>query len=78
MAMNGTVLGTALRVAIDNAVAANPTANETQRAAIWNAIGDAIVTHVRLASVAVTVTSVSGVTTGPGVSGPGVGSGSII
>ena len=77
MAMNGTVLGTALRVAIDDAVRANRTANEAQRVAIWNAIGDAIVTHVRLATVSVTVTSVSGVTTGPGVSGPGAGSGSI-
>lgn len=77
MAMNGTILGDAMMAAVDGAVIAHPTANADQRKAIWRALGDAIVTHVQGATVTVTVTSVSGVTTGPGVSGPGTGSGSI-
>lgn len=40
--------------------------------AVWNAIGDAIITFIQ-ANATVTVTSVSGVTTGAGVSGPGTG-----
>jgi len=42
------------------------------------AISEAVVEHVRAsAEVTVTVTSVSGVTTGPGVSGPGTGTATI-
>jgi len=77
MPMNGTVLGDALISAIDTAVEVTPQAGPAQRQAIWRAIGAAIVTHVKGATVTVTVTSVSGVTVGPGVSGPGTGSGTI-
>lgn len=76
--MNGDVLGTALLTAIDMAVAAHPHAGPDQRAEIWKKIGNAIVDHIRLASVNVTVTSVGGVTVGAGVSGPGTGSGTIL
>lgn len=41
------------------------------------AIADAIDTFVKTGTVTVSVTSVSGVTTGPGVSGPGTGTGTI-
>lgn len=75
--MNGDVLGTALLTAIDLAVAEHPHAGPDQRAEIWKKIGNAIVDHVRLASVSVNIVSVSGVTPGAGVSGPGTGSGSI-
>lgn len=61
--------------AIDEAVTMHPHATTAQRAEIWKRIGNAIVTHIRLADVTVTVTSVSGVTVGAGVSGPGTGSG---
>lgn len=77
MVMDGDVLGAALLSAVDDAIALHPHAGTAQRAEIWRKIGNAIVTHVRLASVTVTVTSVSGVTPGVGVSGPGTGSGSI-
>lgn len=73
MAMNGDVLGLAIKAAVEAAAQANP----QDRDAIFKAMGNAIVNHVRLASVSVTVTSVSGVTTGGGVSGPGAGSGTI-
>lgn len=76
MAMNGTLLGNQIVAAIDAAVASNPTANAAQRNAIWQAIGTAIVAHITAnAVVNVTVASVSGVTPGVGVSGPGVGVG---
>jgi hypothetical protein len=77
MAMDGELLGAALMQAIDDAVAVHPTAGTAQRTEIWKKIGIAIVTHVRLATVTVTVASVSGVTPGGGVSGPGTGSGSV-
>ena len=78
MALNGVVLGDAIRAAVDVAVAANSTAGAAQRQAVFRAIGNAIVAHITTnATVAVTVTSVSGVTTGVGVSGPGLGTGSI-
>jgi len=77
MAINGTVLGDLIRSKVDIAVAAHQTADATQRAAIFRAIGDAIVEHFTTAAVVtVTVPSVSGVTTGAGISGPGVGVGS--
>ena len=78
MAMNGVVLGQQMLAAIDQAVAASPSASQAQRQAIWIAIGNAIVSHIQLnAQVAVAVTSVSGVTTGLAVSGPGTGTGTI-
>jgi len=77
MALNGDILGEQLFAAVQAAVAAHQTAGPEQTAAIWKAIGNAIVTHVRLAQVNVTVTSVSGVTVGAGISGPGAGTGTI-
>ena len=79
MALNGIVLGDAIKVALDAAAAGTPAASEAQRTAIWRAIGTAIVTHIQTqGTVVVAVASVSGVTTGPGVSGPGAGTGSIV
>ncbi len=75
--MNGDILGAALMSAVNDAIALHPQAGDAQRAEIWKKIGNAIVTHVRLASVTVTVASVSGVTPGVGISGPGTGSGAI-
>lgn len=76
--MNGTVLKTAMMVGMDAAIAANPEAGPAQRDAIFQAMCDAIVTHIQTtAVVTVAVASVSGVTVGPGVSGPGAGTGSI-
>lgn len=72
MALNGIVLGDAIKAAIDTAVASSREANEAQRTAVWRAIGNAIVAHIT-GSGTVVVTSVSGVTTGVGVSGPGTG-----
>lgn len=77
MALNGTVLGDMMMAAIDGVVAVTPQAGTAQRQAIFHALGDAIVTHIRTATVTVNVASVSGVTAGVGVSGPGVGTGTI-
>lgn len=71
MALNGNTLGDLIRTSVDAAIAATPSAGEAQRQAVFRAIGNAIVTHVLTAQVI--VTSVSGVTTGPGTSGPGTG-----
>lgn len=65
MAMNGSALGTQIATALG--VAADPVA-----VAAWQSIANAIVTHITTNAV-VTVASVSGVTPGPGVSGPGAG-----
>lgn len=64
--MNGDVLGAALKAAVD------AVADKTDRDALFKAMGDAIVLHIQT-NAAVTVTSVSGVTIGTGVSGPGAG-----
>ena len=72
MALNGVLLGDAIKTAVDAAVLANQTANEAQRTAIFRAIGNAIVAHIT-GNAVVVVTSVTGVTTGPGTSGPGAG-----
>ncbi len=78
MALSGTALGDAMKTAIDNAVAAHPSATEAQRTEIFRALGTAIVDYFKAnAVVAVTVPSVSAVTPGAGVSGPGVGTGSV-
>lgn len=78
MALSGTLLGDQIRAAIDAAMASHATADATQRQAIWRAIGTAIVAHITTnAVVSVNVASVSGVTVGVGVSGPGLGTGSI-
>ena len=78
MPMSSTVLGPALKAAVDGAVAANAEANEAQRNAIFQAMADAIISHIQtfgVVTTAVTVVSVSGVTVGAGVSGPGAGTG---
>lgn len=72
MAMNGNVLGDAIRAAID------AVGDKTDREAIFRAIGGAIVGHITAnAQVSVSVTSVSGVTVGVGTSGPGAGTGTV-
>lgn len=63
--------GPGLATAVKNAIAAIPQ-DERTHDAIWDAIGAAIVSFIQ-ANAVVTVASVSGVTTGPGVSGPGTG-----
>lgn len=78
MALNGALLGDQIRAAIDTAIEAHRTADATQRQAIWRAIGTAIVAHITTnAVVSVNVASVSGVTVGAGISGPGLGTGGI-
>ena len=72
MALNGNTLGDLIMTQVDLAVAATPQAGPAQRQAIFRAIGAAIVTHITTQGTVV-VTSVSGVTTGPGTSGPGTG-----
>lgn len=78
MALNGTVLGDAISVAIQGQ---NPEVDGTQLANLkkyWEPIATAIVNHIQSnALVNVTVASVSGVLTGGGVSGPGTGTGQI-
>lgn len=70
MAMVGNDMGDAIKAAIDGV------SDKTDRSALFRAIGTAIVTyiqgHAQVASTVV-VTNVSGVTTGPGTSGPGAG-----
>jgi len=79
MALNGDILGDAIRAAVETAVQNTREAGDAQRAAIWRAVGNAIVNHLTSSAVVtVTVPSVSGVTPGAGVSGPGVGTGSPI
>lgn len=64
MALNGTALG--------NAIAAQMGVTEPTAVASWQAFGVALVTYLTNNTV-VSVASVSGVTTGGGVSGPGAG-----
>lgn len=72
MALNGDLLGAAIKAGIDGV------GDKTDRDAVFKAMGDAIVAYiVANAVVIVTVASVSGVTTGGGVSGPGAGTGTI-
>jgi len=72
--MNGNTLGTAIAAAIAGL-------SDTQKentALVWQTIANQIVTHIQSnaqVSTNVAVASVSGVTTGPGVSGPGTGTG---
>lgn len=70
--LNGNILGDLIMAQVDLAVAATPQAGPAQRQAVFRAIGAAIVTHITTQGTVV-VTSVSGVTTGPGTSGPGTG-----
>lgn len=73
MAMTGAGLATAIKNAIEAVSEENRDYD-----AMWSAIAGAIVSYIQAnAQVAttVTVTSVNGVTTGGGVSGPGAGTG---
>lgn len=65
------MVGSGLAAAVKAAVAAIPEANRDHDA-VWDAVGDAIINYIK-ANAQVIVTSVSGVTTGAGVSGPGTG-----
>lgn len=66
MALNATTLGAAMKSAVDGVT------DKTNRDAIFLALATAIVAHIQ-ANAVVVVASVSGVTTGGGVSGPGAG-----
>lgn len=66
MALNGTALGDAIKAAVD------AVGDPTDRQAVFRAIGTAIATYL-VANTQVVVTSVTGVTTGAGTSGPGTG-----
>lgn len=84
MALDEDRLGDAIRVAVNAVTEAETGETPTDsdlRTKMFHAIGAAIVeefiTNAEVpVSTNVTVTSVSGVTTGPGVSGPGTGAGS--
>lgn len=72
MAMNATVLGAALKSAIDGV------SDKTDRNALFEAMAQAIISHITSnATITVTVASVSGVTPGVGVSGTGAGTATI-
>ena len=74
MAMNSDAMGAAVAAAVD----ALSEAEKKDLPTVWKTICGEIVDHITAnAAVATTVTvaSVSGVTTGPGVSGPGAGTG---
>jgi hypothetical protein len=81
MALNANTVGTAIANIVKNAAPAAGTAiTDAVLLQMWKDIAAAILTGsggVTSATVAVTVTSVSGVTTGGGVSGPGSGTGTI-
>lgn len=73
MAMDADAMGTAIKDAIDEVD------DKTDRTELFRAMASAIINHIQNnAEVAtnVSVESVSGVTTGSGVSGTGTGSGS--
>lgn len=79
MPLNGDLLGAELKTAVDalmaDRTADNPLDAEEQRQLrvdMFKAMGNAIVNHIRL-NAEVIVTSVGGVTTGAGTSGPGTG-----
>lgn len=67
MAMNSVTLATAIKAALG----LNP-ATDAEAIAAWDAISAEIISHIQ-ANAVVTVASVSGVTVGTGVSGPGTG-----
>lgn len=61
MAMDGNTLGDAMVAAVDAAVAANPETGAAQRAAVFRALGAAIVAHIAdEAVVEVSVTTADG------------------
>ena len=69
MAMSGVNLGAAIKAAIDTLTGDD----RYDRDDLFRKMGEAIVTYITSNAI-VTVTSVSGVTTGVGASGPGTGS----
>lgn len=76
MAMSGPVLGDAIKAAIDALPPPAPGGMDAYRKQVFEAIGTAIVSHIQTyaaVNAQVTVTSVAGVTPGPGASGPGTG-----
>ena len=78
MAMNATVLGAALKSAVDNAVASVGAGHVPDRDEMFRAMAQAIITHITsTAIITVTVASVGGVMPGVGVSGPGAGTATI-
>jgi len=66
MALSASVLASAIKSAIDGV------SDKTNRNDLFLAMATAIVDHIKNNGV-ITVTSVSGVTTGGGTSGPGTG-----
>ncbi len=72
MALDGDRLGNSILAAID------AVGDKTDRAALFRALGNAIVAEIKTnaqVTTTVAVASVSGVTAGPAASGPGTGSG---
>ena len=66
----GNVLGLAMKAAVDGL----SDAQKKDRDEVFKAMGTAIIAHlIANGASAVAVVSVSGVTTGPGTSGPGLG-----
>ncbi len=78
MAMNKTVLATAIKNAIKGKNSGIDASNEALIVEYWEVIADEIIKHIianAVINTTVIVTSVSGVTAGGGVSGPGTGTG---
>lgn len=75
MALDPTVLADLI---VANIESATSNVLPPQASVVWNAVAAAIVTHLTTAGVVVVaVASVTGVTSGAGVSGPGTGTGTI-
>ena len=70
MAMNNIILGNAIA---DTLMSPDtPTEQKEDIRELWRDIADVIIKHIQT-NAQVNVVSVSGVTTGPGISGPGTG-----
>ena len=75
MALDPTVLADLI---VANIESATSNVLPPQASVVWNAVAEAIVTHLTTSGVVVvTVASVSGVPPGSGVSGSGAGTGTI-
>lgn len=72
MALSAAALSSAMKSALDAAFGGLAAEEDGNRAKLCDAIAGAVVDHIK-ANAVVSVTSVSGVTTGGGVSGPGSG-----
>lgn len=80
MAMSGAVLAAAIKTKVieKNPELADQLGTNIDMDYLFEAIAEAVVEHITsLAQVTVAVASVSGVTTGASVSGPGTGTGTI-